>query len=210
MYAGVLNWLCPRSLLLGFIGLLLAACAVRPDAPAAVTESGAAPPEYVIGPHDQLEIFVWRNPELSLSVPVRPDGRVSVPLIEDLQAAGKTPTQLGRDVEELLAEFVQDPSVTVIVRGFVGPFAQQIRVVGEATEPRAIPYRANMTALDVMIEVSGLTEFAAGNRTVIVRSTDGETESYRVRLDDLLKDGDVSANVEMLPGDILIIPQSWF
>ncbi len=210
MHAGVLNWLCPRSLLLGFIGLLLAACTARPDAPAAVTEAGAAPAEYVIGPHDILQIFVWRNPELSLSVPVRPDGRVSVPLIEDLQAAGKTPTLLARDVEELLAEFVQDPSVTVIVSGFVGPFDQQIRVVGEATLPRAIPYRANMTALDVMIEVSGLTEFAAGNRAVIVRSTDGETESYRVRLDDLLKDGDVSANVEMLPGDILIIPQSWF
>jgi len=196
--------------LLGFIGLLLAACTVRPDAPPAVAEEGAAPAEYVIGPTDQLEIFVWRNPELSRGLPVRPDGRISVPLLEDVQAAGKTPTRLARDIEKMLAEFVQDPIVTVIVTGFVGPFDQQIRVVGEAAEPRAKPYRANMTALDVMIEVSGLTEFAAGNRTVIVRSTDGETKSYRVRLDDLLKDGDVSANVEMLPGDILIIPQSWF
>lgn len=203
-------WHFSRSLLIGMVGVLLAACAMNPDAPAAVAESGEPTPQYVIGPTDGLQIFVWRNPELSTGVTVRPDGRISVPLIEDLDAAGKTPTQLAREMEKILSEFVQDPVVTVIVTGFVGPFDKQIRVVGEATEPRAIQYRSNMTALDAIIEVNGLTEFAAGNRAVIVRIVDGESQSYRVRLDDLIKDGDVSANVEMLPGDILIIPESWF
>ena len=143
-------------------------------------------------------------------MPVRPDGRISLPLIEDLQAANKTPTELARDVEKVLAEFVQNPVVTVIVTNFVGPFDQQVRVVGEASTPQAIPYREKMTVLDVMIAVGGLTEFAAGNRAVIVRSSGKKKNSYRVRLDDLLKDGDVSANVDVLPGDVLIIPQSWF
>jgi len=147
---------------------------------------------------------------LSTTVPVRPDGRISLPLIEDLQAANKTPTELARDVEKVLAEFVQNPVVTVIVTNFVGPFDQQVRVVGEASTPQAIPYREKMTVLDVMIAVGGLTEFAAGNRAVIVRSSGKKKNSYRVRLDDLLKDGDVSANVDVLPGDVLIIPQSWF
>lgn len=191
--------------------LLLAACSIGPDAPAeAPSAAKERAADYQIGPQDQLSIFVWGNPELSTSVPVRPDGRISVPLIEDLQAESKTPTQLARDVEKVLAEFVQNPIVTVIVTGFSGPFDQQIRVVGEAAQPRAIPYRVNMSVLDVMIEVGGLTEFAAGNRSVIVRELAGEKESLRVRLDDLLKDGDVSANVEVVPGDILIIPQSWF
>jgi len=192
-------------------GLLASACAFSPEAP---TEAPVAAKEraidYRIGPQDQLSIFVWGNPELSTSVPVRPDGRISVPLIEDLQAENKTPTELARDVEKVLAEFVQNPVVTIIVTSFSGPFDQQIRVVGEASQPRAIPYRVNMTALDVMIEVGGLTQFAAGNRAVIVRSSKGERQSMRVRLDDLLKDGDVSANVEVVPGDIIIVPQSWF
>ena len=156
-------------------GLLASACAFSPEAP---TEAPTAAKEraidYRIGPQDQLSIFVWGNPELSTSVPVRPDGRISVPLIEDLQAENKTPTELARDVEKVLAEFVQNPVVTIIVTSFSGPFDQQIRVVGEASQPRAIPYRVNMTALDVMIEVGGLTQFAAGNRAVIVRSSKGE------------------------------------
>ena len=191
--------------------LLASACAFGPDAP---TEAPTAAKEraidYRIGPQDSLSIFVWGNPELSTTVPVRPDGRISVPLIEDLQAENKTPTELARDVEKVLAEFVQHPVVTIIVTTFSGPFDQQIRVVGEAAQPRAIPYRVNMTALDVMIEVGGLTQFAAGNRAVIVRSTKGERQSMRLRLDDLLKDGDVTANVEVVPGDIIIVPQSWF
>ena len=189
---------------------LVVACTQYPDAPARPPAALAETPDYLIGPGDQVQIFVWRNPELSLSVPVRPDGRISVPLIEDLAAAGKTPTALARDIEGVLKQFVQDPIVTVIVTGFVGPFDQQVRVVGEAAAPLAIPYREQMTVLDVMISVGGLTEFAAGNRAVVVRRVDDAEQAFRVRLDDLLKDGDVSANVAMLPGDVLIIPQSWF
>jgi polysaccharide export outer membrane protein len=195
--------------LLGFLALTLTACAGYQEAPSAPGKFSDTP-QYRIGPHDKLTLFVWRNPELSTSVPVRPDGRISVPLIEDLEAAGKTPTQLARDIEGALGEYVQNPVVTVIVTGFVGPFDQQVRVVGEAAEPKAIPFREHMTVLDLMIEVGGLTDFAAGNRAVIVRLTDNGQAKFSVRLDDLLKDGDVSANAAVLPGDILIIPQSWF
>jgi polysaccharide biosynthesis/export protein len=167
-------------------------------------------PEYLIGPGDNLQIFVWRNPELTSTVPVRPDGRISVPLVEDMPAIGKTPTMLARDIEQVLKQYVQEPIVNVIVTGFVGPFGQQIRVVGEAAKPQAVSFRANMSLLDIMIDVGGLTRFAAGNRAVIVRRIDGKDQEQRVRLDDLIKDGDVSANVKMLPGDILIIPQSYF
>ncbi len=188
--------------------LVLAGCTSRDLAPA---DAGDFPtPAYRIGPGDNLNIFVWRNPELSVTLPVRPDGRLTVPLIDDVPVAGKTPTELARDLEGELSKFIQDPIVSVLVTGFQGPFDQQIRVVGEAARPQGIPYRENMSVLDVMIAVGGLTEFAAGNDAVIVRQVDGQEISYRVRLDDLVKDGDVAANVEMLPGDVLIIPQSWF
>ena len=148
----------------------LAACADHdPPAPANVQLQQPVTPDYKIGPLDTIQIFVWQSPEFSVTVPVRPDGRISTPLIEDLEATGKTPTQLARDIEEKLKVYVQDPLVTVIVSGFAGPFDQQVRVVGEALQPRAIPYRANMTMLDVMIEVGGLTEFASGNRAVLAR-----------------------------------------
>jgi polysaccharide export outer membrane protein len=176
----------------------------------AVSPVNTPGPDYLIGPGDNLQIFVWRNPELTSTVPVRPDGRISVPLVEDMAAVGKTPTMLARDVEQVLKQYVQEPIVNVIVTGFVGPFGQQVRVVGEAAKPQAISFRANMSVLDVMIDVGGLTRFAAGNRAVIVRNVDGKNLEQRVRLDDLIKDGDVSANVKMLPGDILIIPQSYF
>ena len=172
----------------------------------------AAPPpsQYVIGPGDSLGIFVYDNPQLSVDIPVRPDGRISTPLISDLMAAGKTPTQLGTEMQEKLKEYVKDPLVTVIVRGFIGPFDRQIRVIGEATDPQAIPYREGMTILDVMIATKGLTRYAAGNRTLIVRRAGGKQEVIHVHLSDLLKDGDISQNVAMLPGDTLIIPQTWF
>ena len=195
---------------LGAILVGLSACAGGEDLPpAAVGEIGPAP-FYRIGPGDNLRIFVWGNPGLSDTVPVRPDGRVSIPLLEDLEVINKTPTELAREIGQKLAVYVQDPLVTVIVTGFVGPFTQQVRVVGAATEPQAIPYRANMTVLDVMIEVGGLTEFAAGNRATLIRTEEGQQKQYRVRLDDLVKDGEISANVEMQPGDILIIPESFF
>lgn len=186
---------------------LLSACSGLPEASGASVTAPESTPNYIIGPRDSLQIFVWRNPELTTTVTVRPDGKVTVPLIEDLQAAGKTPTLLAREIEKQLEQYVQSPVVSVIMGGFVGPFDQQIRVVGEAANPQAIPFSEKMTALDVMIAVGGLTEFAAGNRAVLVRQGQG---SFRVRLDDLIKDGDVSANVPVMPGDVLIVPQSWF
>jgi polysaccharide export outer membrane protein len=166
--------------------------------------------EYRLGPGDNLRIFVWRNPEISTTVPVRPDGKISMPLVEDMIAVGKTPTQLAQDIETELGAYIKNPVVNVIVTEFVGAFSEQIRVVGQATNPKAIPYRERMTLLDVIIEVGGLTEFAAGNRAKIIRRASDKEEQIRVRLADLVADGDVSANLPMMPGDILIIPESWF
>jgi len=166
--------------------------------------------DYIIGPGDQLQIFVWRNPDLTQSLPVRPDGKISVPLVEDLPAANKTATQLAREIERALSKFVRDPLVTVIVSDFQGVYRTQVRVVGQAAEPRALPYRDNMTLLDVMIAVGGLTEFAAGNRSKLVRTVDGETSQATVRLEDLIRDGDISANAPVAPGDVIIIPEAWF
>ena len=183
-------------------------------APPPVVEKSAAktPDDYIIGSGDQLSIFVYRNPDLSEGgVAVRPDGRISTPLIEDIVAAGKTPTQLAREIETRLKKYVQEPNVTVIVRGFIGPTDRQIRVIGEATDPIAIPYRDHMTLLDVMIATKGLTKYAAGNRAVIVRTdATGKSQTIKVRLSDLIKEGDIGQNIEMSPGDTLIVPQSWF
>ncbi len=166
---------------------------------------------YVIGPGDNLRIFVYQAPDLSGGVAVRPDGRISVPLVGDVMATGKNPTQLARELETALAKYVRSPTVTVIVNSFVGPLDRQIRVIGEATQPRALSYRDGVTVLDVLIESGGLTKFAAGNRAIINRRLpDGTNQQIRVRLSDLIKDGDISANVVMQPGDTLIIPQSWF
>jgi polysaccharide export outer membrane protein len=158
---------------------------------------------------DTVNIIVWRNPEISMSVPVRPDGKITTPLVDDLPAMGKDPTTLARDIEKALKKYIRDPIVTVIVTSFLGPYDQQIRVVGEATKPQALPYRQDMTLLDVMIVVGGITDFADGNRAVLLRSSDGN-KLYTVRLKDLLKRGDISANVEVKPGDVLVIPETWF
>ncbi len=165
---------------------------------------------YRVGPGDSLNIFVWRNPELSTTVAVRPDGKFSTPLIKEFLAAGKTPPQLSIELEKELGEYVRDPLVTVIPSGFVGQYVDQVRVVGEASKPTAIPYKKHMTALDLMIQVGGLTDYAAGNRTVLVRYMGGKETEYRIRLDDLIRDGDFSANIDLQPGDILIVPQAWF
>lgn len=165
---------------------------------------------YVIGPGDTMEIFVWGNEELTTGGVVRPDGKFTTRLVEDLEASGKTSTQLARDIEKAYGEYVKHPVVSVIVNGFVGVPEQQVRVVGEATQPRSIPYRKHMTLLDLMISVGGMTEFADGNKSVLVRWEDGVQNSYGLRLDDLVKDGDISANLNMLPGDIVIISESWF
>ena len=187
--------------------LTLAACSTTyPPAPAA---AASADYNYIIGPGDNVNIVVWRNPELSMSVPVRPDGKITAPLVDDLQAMGKDPSTLARDFEKELGKFIRDPVVTVIVTSFIGPYSEQIRVVGEATKPQTLAYKQKMTVLDVMIAVGGITDFADGNRATILRPSENNAQ-YTVRLKDLVKRGDVSANVDMKPGDILIIPQSWF
>ena len=197
-----------RFLVAAAVVLLLAACSSNsyPPAPA----SAATPDyKYVIGPLDVVNIVVWRNPELSMTVPVRPDGRISTPLVEDVPALGKNPEQLGRDLEKALSKYIRDPVVTVIVSNFVGPSTEQVRIIGEAAKPQAVSYRQNMTVLDVMIVVGGLTDFADGNRAVLVRGSE-QGKQYRVRLSDLVRRGDISANVDVRPGDVIIIPQSWF
>ena len=165
---------------------------------------------YVIGPGDSMEIFVWGNSELSTTGKVRPDGKFTTRLVEDMEASGKTSTQLARDIEAAYSEYVKHPVVSVIVKGFGGVPEQQVRVVGEATTPKSVPYSKHMTLLDLMIDVGGMTEYADGNKSVLVRMENGAQKSYVLRLDDLLKDGDISANLNIMPGDIVIISESWF
>ncbi|MEH6648462.1 MAG: XrtA/PEP-CTERM system exopolysaccharide export protein [Motiliproteus sp.] len=165
---------------------------------------------YLVGPGDSLNIFIWRNPEVSQSVTVRPDGKITTPLVEDIPVSGLTPTQIARLIEDELSVYIKEPIATVLVDGFVGPYSEQVRVIGEAEEPEALSYRQNMTLLDVMIEVEGLTEFADGNGASIVRVVDGVQQQYGVRIKDLIQGGEIDANVDILPGDIIIIPESWF
>jgi polysaccharide export outer membrane protein len=175
-----------------------------------ITATGSVSGDYVIGPGDTLEVFVWRQPELSVTVPVRPDGRISTPLVEDVVAVGKSPTALANEIERVLGEFIRDPEVNVIVQGFVGTFGEQIRVLGQAAQPASLPYRERMTLMDVIIEVGGLTEFAAGNRSRVVRTVDGQSQEIRVRLDDLINRGVMEHNMLMRPGDVVIIPEAIF
>ena len=193
-----------RALLLAVV--LITGCSTLPPAP-----QKASTPDYSyqIGPGDQLEIIVWRNPELSAKVPVRPDGRITSPLIEDMVAVGKSPAALAREIEERLKKYILDPTVTVLTSQFVGNSQHQVRVVGQAARPAALPFRQGMTLLDVMITVGGITEFASGNRAVLIRQAEGNKQ-YSVRLTDLLKRGDVSANVEVVPGDVIMIPEGMF
>jgi polysaccharide biosynthesis/export protein len=191
------------------LATLLAACGSFGDHPPAPKVAEAPNHRYKIGPLDSLNIVVWRNPELSSLVTVRPDGRISTPLVEDLVAAGRSPADLAREVETVLAKYVRDPVVTVVVNGFQGNYSDQIRIVGEAAKPQAVSFRQHMTVLDVMIQVGGLTEFADGNGAILVRGSEGGKQ-YAVRLKDLLKRGDIAANAPVLPGDIIIVPQSWF
>jgi polysaccharide export outer membrane protein len=189
--------------------VLMAGCATRASHPPAPRAAATSDYQYVIGPGDAVNVIVWRNADLSTTVPVRPDGRITVPLVEDLVAMGKTPYALARDMEKALSKYIRDPVVTVVVTNFIGPFSEQIRVVGEAARPQALPYKQNMTLLDVMITVGGITDFADGNRATLLRASEGG-KLYSVRLKDLLRRGDIGANVDVKPGDVLIIPQSWF
>ncbi len=209
------RFLCRKTWLVSVAGLLLATlggCASTTAYPPVPEDQVKVEPDYdyLVGPGDSVEIFVWGSPELSSTVKVRPDGKITTRLVEDIPASGKSPTQLARDIEKAYSEYVQSAVVSVIVNGFVGIPSQQVRVVGEATEPKSVPFSKHMTLLDLMIKVGGLTDFADGNRTVLVRFQDGKQRLYGVRLEDLLKDGDISANVTLMPGDILIIPEAWF
>ena len=207
-----------RSALL--LGLLAATAACggggrgRPALPAAgYVASREAPSEaYVIGPLDQLSIFVWRNPELSSKVQVRPDGRITTPLVSDMPAVGKTPAQLSQDMKAALATYIKEPIVSVIVENFSGTYSQQVRVVGATEKPASIPYRANMTLLDAMISVGGLNQYAAGNKARLVRydRASGGQKEFALQISRLLKRGDSSANVRLEPGDVIIIPESMF
>jgi polysaccharide export outer membrane protein len=194
---------------------MLSACGQSGSVPiqagaSSASDSTEPSPLYVIGPGDSLSIFVWGDSELSTDVVVRPDGLITTPLVEDLQASGMTPTRLARTLENKLSEFVKSPKVTVSVTNFVGRYTEQVRVVGQAAQPQSLAYRDGMTLLDVIISVGGLTEFAAGNKATIVRKIKGQTHQFKVRLDDLIRDGDISANTNMMPGDVLIIPETWF
>jgi polysaccharide export outer membrane protein len=201
-----------RTRLLALAGALacavLAGCASG-NYPPAPRSAQTADSQYKVGPLDTLSISVWRNPDLSGIVSVRPDGRISTPLVSDLLVVGRTPAEISHDIESTLSKYVREPNVTVLVTSFQGTYSEQIRIVGEATRPQAIPYRQNMTLLDVMIQAGGLTDFADGNAAVLVRGAEGNKQ-YSVHLKDLLKRGDIGANVDVKPGDVIIVPQSWF
>ncbi|MHB1246434.1 MAG: XrtA/PEP-CTERM system exopolysaccharide export protein [Sulfuriferula sp.] len=187
----------------------LSGCATNyPMAPAKIGKQ--ADWNYLIGPGDSVSVFVWRNPDISGTFPVRPDGKMTMHLVEDMPASGKTPTQLARDLEKALSKYIQEPIVTVIVAGGIGPFSQQVRVIGQATKPQALNYREHMSLIDLMIDVGGITDFAAGNKAYILRTVNGKQERLSVRLDDLVNGGDISADVPILPGDVLVIPESFF
>jgi len=213
MGAGVTGTSLQKLLVLAVL-FLMAGCARETTLPtadvSASTASYASTGDYRIGPGDMLSVVVWHNPDLTNQVPVRPDGRISIPLVGDVVAAGKTPMNLADELKEKLKPYIKDPLVTVTPTQFVGPFARQIRVIGEAVQPRAIPFSSNMTILDVMIAAGGLTRYADGDRAVIVRVENGKQKTYHVHLDSLIRDGDVSQNVAVEPGDILIIPQRFF
>ena len=196
----------------GLLNVLLG-CSTPSLPPATLHQSNTvdvASYKYLIGAGDVLNIFVWRNPEVSGSFVVRPDGMITTSLVEDIPVSGKTPTELARTIEEILSTYLRDPVVTVTVNNFIGPFSEQIRVIGEAAQPQSINYKQNMTLLDVMIQVGGLTEFADGNDAVLVRIENGVQKQYDIFIQDLIKNGEIAANVDVLPGDIIVIPETWF
>lgn len=194
--------------------LLIGACSNLGELPSATSRASLTTDvndyQYLIGPGDSLTIFVWRNPEISGNFVVRPDGKVTTSLVEDIEVAGRTPTMLARQLEEQLSTYINNPRVTVSVGRFIGPFSEQVRVIGEATNPQAINYTQHMTLLDLMITVGGLTEFASGNNAKLVRVIEGQQRSFALDIEDLITKGDISKNVDILPGDIIIIPEAWF
>ena len=205
-----------RSFLTGLVivaatlpGHSVVAQAQAPAGSAEAIPQGSPGADYLIGPGDTLQIFVWQSPELSTSVPVRPDGRISTPLVEDMVAVGKTPAKLAGDLEVALADFVRSPTVSVIVTSAVGALSQ-VQVIGQVTTPSGVPYRAGLRVLDVLLTVGGITEFAAPNRAILIRTENGKQKKMKIRLGDLLDDGDLSQNLALKPGDVIVIPQTWF
>jgi polysaccharide biosynthesis/export protein len=209
-FARLVRWL---AVMLLVPGLAYAQVAGSTPEPKAAAEKPAAqtvdPNQYVIGPGDSLQVFVWRNPDLTATVPVRPDGKISTPLVEDMVAVGKTPSQLARDIEKVLSEYVRSPTVNIIVGTPMGAFSQ-IKVIGQVTKPGPVPYRAGMKVLDAVLAVEGLTQFAAGNRAKIERTAGGQSREIKVKLDSLVNKGDMSQNLDLQPGDVLVVPQSIF
>lgn len=202
-----------KALLLFTLSYIISGCSTSTLPPATFHQSSTvdvASYKYLIGAGDVVNIFVWRNPEVSGTFVVRPDGMITTSLVEDIPVSGKTPTELARSIEDILATYLRDPVVTVTVNTFVGPFSEQIRVIGEATQPQSINYTQNMTLLDIMIRVGGLTEFASGNNAVLVRIENGQQKQYDIYIEDLIKNGEIEANVDVLPGDIIVIPETWF
>ncbi|MCK8516771.1 polysaccharide export protein [Methylonatrum kenyense] len=197
-------------MLLVFLTFSLVACAGGQTRGTVPTPADIGDADYVIGPGDQLRVYVRNNPDMSVDIPVRPDGKISVPMVQSVRAAGKTPSVLAEDLESELSAFIRDPNVTVMVTGFVGTYEDQIRVIGQAVQPQAIAYRDGMTVLDAVIEVGGLTQFAAGNRARLVRGTGDDSRTYNVRLNDLISNGDMRQNHPLRPGDVLVIPESIF
>jgi len=202
-----------KTITLVLLAYVISGCSTLTLPPATIHQSNTvdvASYKYLIGAGDVVNIFVWRNPEVSGTFVVRPDGMITTSLVEDIPVSGKTPTELARTVEEILSTYLREPVVTVTVNNFVGPFSEQIRVIGEASEPKSINYTQQMTLLDVMIRVGGLTEFADGNDAILVRVENGEQKQYEIYIEDLIKNGEISANVDVLPGDIIVIPETWF
>jgi polysaccharide export outer membrane protein len=205
----------------GWLGVSppIMSCAAEPPAPpaaAAPSDTLPSPPaykaqssDYVIGPGDTLQVFVWRNPELSVTIPVRPDGKISTPLVEDMVAVGKTPPQLARDMERVLSEYVRSPKVNIIVATAASAFSL-VKVVGQVTHPQAVPYREGMTVLDAILAVGGLTQFASGNRARIIRTENGHETVIHVKVADVVNNGEIRENVPLKPGDVLVVPESRF
>lgn len=191
--------------------LLLAPAAAQAQSAAAAPMSSTVAANYLIGPGDELQVFVWKNPDLSVTLPVRPDGRISTPLVADMQAQGKTPSELAANLRSALSQYVQDPVVTVLVKTVAAPgSAASIRVIGAAATPKTVPYRAGLTVLDVLIDVGGLNTYADGNDAQIIRTQNGASTGIPVHLADLMKKGDLKANVQLMPGDVIRIPERWF
>lgn len=191
-------------------GVEISSAAPAAQAPPTAPQSSAVDPNsYIIGPGDTLQVFVWRNPELTATIPVRPDGKISTPLVEDMVAVGKTPSQLARDVEKVLSEYVRSPTVNVIVTVPVGTYSQ-VQVIGQVLKPGSLPYRAGMKVLDAILAVGGMTQFASGNRAKIVRTVDNRKQELRVKLESLVNKGDMSQNLELRPGDVIVVPESFF